>query len=108
MLKTLTSRYVAAFNARDADACAALMHEDFVLEDPIVKRLEGRTAAMAAITGMFSGCETLSFVARNIFQDGDTTLIEFVLTIDGKTLTGVDVISWREGKMQEMRAYLDV
>ena len=108
MLKALTGRYVAAFNARDADACAALMHEDFALEDPVVKRLEGRTAAMASVSGMFNGCKTLSFVARNIYQDGDTTLIEFVLTIDGKILTGVDVIEWRDGKMQEMRAYLDV
>ncbi len=108
MLKDLTRAYVAAFDAKDADACAALMAEDFALEDPVVKRIEGRAAAMVAVRGIFASCQTLSFVARNIYQDGDTTLIEFVLTVDGKVLTGMDLIEWRDGKMRELRAYLDV
>jgi hypothetical protein len=58
--------------------------------------------------GLFAGCNKLSFVARNIFVDGDTTLIEFVLTLDDKVLTGIDLIEWRNGKMRELRAYLDV
>ncbi len=108
MLKDLARAYVAAFDAKDADACAALMAEDFALEDPIIVRIEGRAAAIDAVRGIFASCEALSFVARNIYQDGDTTLIEFVLTLDGKVLTGVDVIEWRDGKMHELRAYLDV
>ncbi|MEI7712958.1 MAG: nuclear transport factor 2 family protein [Rhodospirillales bacterium] len=108
MLKDLARAYVAAFDAKDAEACAALMAEDFALEDPIVTRIEGRAAAMEAVRGIFASCAKMSFVARNIFQDGDTTLIEFVLTLDGKALTGVDVIEWRNGKMHELRAYLDV
>lgn len=108
MLKDLTRAYVAAFDARDADACAALMADDFALEDPVVKRIEGRAAAMDAVRGIFASCQSLSFVARNIYQDGDTTLIEFVLTIDGKVLTGMDLIEWQDGKMRELRAYLDV
>ena len=108
MLKDLTRAYVAAFNARDPNACAALMTEDFALEDPIVKRIEGRDAAMDAVRGIFASCQSLSFVARDIYQDGDTTLIEFVLTLDGKVLTGIDLIEWRGDKMKELRAYLDV
>jgi hypothetical protein len=42
------------------------------------------------------------------FADGETTLIEFVLTLDDKVLTGIDLIEWRNGKMRELRAYLDV
>ena len=108
MLKDLTRAYVAAFNAKDAAGCAALMTEDFALEDPVVKRIEGRVAATDAIRGIFGSCQMLSFTARNIYRDGDTTLIEFVLTLDDKVLTGVDLIEWRGDKMKELRAYLDV
>jgi ketosteroid isomerase-like protein len=108
MLKDLTRAYVAAFNAKDETACAALMADDFALEDPVVKRVEGRAAVMEAVRNIFNSCNALSFVARNIYQDGDTTLIEFVLTADGKVLTGVDVIEWQGNKMKELRAYLDV
>ena len=108
MLKDLTRAYVAAFNAKDETACAALMADDFALEDPVVKRVEGRAAVMEAVRNIFNSCNALSFVARNIYQDGDTTLIEFVLTADGKVLTGVDVIEWQGNRMKELRAYLDV
>jgi ketosteroid isomerase-like protein len=108
MLKDLARAYVAAFDRRDLEACGALMAEDFALEDPVVKRVEGRAAALGVVKGLFDAATALSFVARNIYADGDTTLIEFVLMLDDKVLTGVDVIEWRDGKMREMRAYLDV
>ena len=107
-LKDLSRAYVAAFNAKNAARCAALMADDFALEDPVVKRVEGKEAAMRVVEGIFASCNKLSFVARNIFADGDTTLIEFVLTLDDKVLTGIDLIEWRNGKMHELRAYLDV
>ncbi len=84
------------------------MHETFVLEDPVVIRVEGKQAALDVVAGIFKSIESLRYRARNIFVDGNTSLIEFVLEADGKTLTGVDVIEWQDGKMQEMRAYLDV
>jgi ketosteroid isomerase-like protein len=107
-LKDLTRAYVRAFNARDAAGCAALMADDFALEDPVIKRVEGKSAAMQVVEGIFASCQELSFAARNIFADGETTLIEFVLKLDDKVLTGIDLIEWRSGKMREMRAYLDV
>ena len=41
-MKELTRAYVTAFNAKDALGCAALMADDFALEDPVVKRVEGQ------------------------------------------------------------------
>ncbi len=58
--------------------------------------------------GIFASCQMRSFVARNIYQDGDTTLIEFAMTLDGKVLTGVHLVEWRGNKMRALRAYLDV
>ena len=65
-------------------------------------------AAIEAVRGIFASCQIMSFVARNIYQDGETTLIEFVLTLDDKVLTGMDLIEWHGDKMKELRAYLDV
>jgi ketosteroid isomerase-like protein len=49
MLKELTQRYVAAFDKKDLHGCAALMHDTFALEDPVVKRVDGKEAALAAV-----------------------------------------------------------
>jgi ketosteroid isomerase-like protein len=38
-LKDLSRAYVTAFNAKNASGCAALMADDFALEDPVVKRV---------------------------------------------------------------------
>jgi ketosteroid isomerase-like protein len=108
MLRRLTESYIAAFDRKDLQDCGALMHDTFALEDPVVKRVEGKAAALAAVANIFNSVKDLHFRARNIFVDGNTSLIEFVLELDGKTLTGVDVIEWRDGKMAELRAYLDV
>lgn len=104
----LTRAYIAAFDARDPSRIAPLLADGFALEDPVVKRIEGRDAALKAMADIFASCETLSFSARNIFVDGDTSLIEFDLHLDQTHLKGVDVIQWRGDQMAELRAYLDI
>ncbi len=108
MSTSLTQAYVAAFDARDLDAVAALLADDFSLEDPVVKRIEGKSACLDMMAGLFKSCTSMSFKARNIFEQGATTLIEFTLDLDAVHLQGVDVIEWREGKMHALRAYLDI
>lgn len=103
-----TKAYVAAFSAKNLDAVAALLADRFVLEDPVVKRIEGKPAALAAISNIFSSCQRLDFSARNIFCSGQTTVIEFALHLDGLLLTGTDIIEWQQGLMVELRAYLDI
>src|SRR5258708_12957550 len=93
---------------KDLRGCAALMHDTFSLEDPVVKRVDGKEAALAVVANIFSSVTDLRFRARNIFIDGNTSLIEFVLKLDGKVLTGVDVIEWRDGKITEFPAHLDL
>ena len=84
------------------------MDEKFVLEDPVVKRVEGRSAALEAISKIFDSCEKLNFRAKKIYQDKDSSIIEFVLVLDGVVLEGVDIIDWKDGLMCELRAYLDI
>ncbi len=108
MLRELTKQYVEAFDNKDLNKVAGLFADDFALEDPVVKRLDGKEKVIEAIKGIFNSCENLSFEAKNIYQDNQTTIIEFVLKLDDTILTGTDIIEWKDNKMKELRAYLDI
>ncbi|MCT7563744.1 nuclear transport factor 2 family protein [Aliarcobacter butzleri] len=108
MLKELTEKYIEAFDNKDLDKCAELFTDDFALEDPVVKRIEGKGEVLKAIKGIFDSCANLDFSAKNIYQDENTTIIEFILKIDDTILTGTDIIEWEGNKMKELRAYLDI
>lgn len=108
MLKQLTESYIDAFANKDLTAVSALLSEDFVLEDPVIKRIHGKSAALVAIGNIFSSCKKLDFKAKKVFLDGNSTIIEFILELDGMRLEGVDIIEWQDGRMTELRAYLDI
>lgn len=108
MLKELTEKYIEAFNSKELDKCAELFTDEFALEDPVVKRIEGKVEVLKAIKGIFDSCTTLDFSTKNIYQDNQTTIIEFVLKLDDTVLTGTDIIEWENNKMKELRAYLDI
>ncbi|HBD9120215.1 TPA: nuclear transport factor 2 family protein, partial [Campylobacter jejuni] len=86
---------------------AILLNDNFILEDPVAKRIEGKDKCLLAIQNIFESYEELNFSAKNIFQDKDTTFIEFILILDGIRIEGVDIIEWKDGQIIELRAYLD-
>lgn len=108
MLKELTKNYIEAFDSKDLDRCAQLFTDEFALEDPVVKRIEGKIEVLKAIKGIFDSCNILKFNAKNIYEDDQTTIIEFTLKLDDTNLTGTDIIEWEDNKMKELRAYLDI
>lgn len=108
MLKELTKIYIEAFNNKNLEKIEILLNADFALEDPVVKRIEGKKEVLEAIGNIFNSCNTLEFKAKNIYQDNQTTIIEFILKLDDMTLTGTDIIEWDNNKMKELRAYLDI
>lgn len=108
MLIDLTKEYIKAFDSKDLDKCSQLFTDDFALEDPVVKRIQGKDNVLEAVKGIFDSCNNLDFQAKNIYQDNQTTIIEFVLKLDDTVLTGTDIIEWRDNKMKELRAYLDI
>lgn len=108
MLTELTKQYIEAFNNKNLIKISELFLDNFSLEDPVVKRIEGKDNVIIAIKGIFDSCEKLSFKDKNIYQDGQTTIIEFILKLDDVILTGVDIIEWENNKMRELRAYLDI
>ena len=108
MLKKLTENYIAAFSSKNLNAISEMLTEHFVLEDPVVKKIEGKSAALESIRKMFEAAKVLNFRSKNIFQDGNSTIIEFILELDGVRLEGVDIIEWNDNLMSELRAYLDI
>ena len=42
MLKELTEKYIHAFSNRSLDGVSELLLPEFALEDPVVKRIEGK------------------------------------------------------------------
>ena len=107
-LASLTKQYIEAFDSKDLRRVSELLNDEFALEDPIVKRVEGKSNALKKIDEIFKGCKELSFHAKNIFVDGNTSVIEFRLSLDDTVLKGVDIIEWNYEKISELRAYLDV
>lgn len=106
-LKQLTEKYVSAFDNKDLGVLEDLLHTDVVLTDPDVEGLTPRSNVLKMMSGLFMSFEKrFSFFAKNIFEDGEVTLIEFELCLDDKTLKGVDVIHWSDGKIIRLDAYL--
>lgn len=102
-----TKSYIKAFDSKDLNTINELLDSNFVLEDPVVKRIQGKQKCLDAIEDIFKQNENLSFKAVNIFIDNDTALIEFILILDSTKLKGVDILKWNKGKLMELRAYLD-
>ena len=107
-LKTLTEEYTKAFDNKDINSLKSMLTEDFILEDPVVQKVVGRENALKKILEIFNGAEKLSFQAKNIYQEGNTTMIEFNLTLDDVKLKGVDILDWEQDKIKQLRAYLDI
>lgn len=109
MIEQLTRKYAAAFAAKDLETIASLLADDFVLEDPVVVRVEGKAGALAEIQKIFDANPgKFRFQARNVYAAGQTSIMEFVLEVEGATLKGADIIEWRGERMAELRAYLDI
>jgi limonene-1,2-epoxide hydrolase len=108
MLIDLTKQYIEAFSNKDLQKCSKFFSKDFVLEDPIVKRVEGKDEVLKVFENIFNSCNTLEFKAKNIYQDKNTTIIEFILILDDTILKGTDIIEWKNNKMKELRAYFDI
>ena len=104
-IRELTEGYVAAFNARDLKRVARYLSEEFELADPEVTALTPKKNVLNYIRDLFRTHNSLNFVANMIFADGDVSVIHFTLVLDKLVLDGVDVITWQDGQMTNMKAY---
>ena len=105
-LQILTQRYIDAFNDRDLGTIREMLTDDAALEDP-ANLFEGKEQVAEEVKNLF-GATTLIFSPTDIFIDegNQTSIIEFNITVNDDKLCGVDIISWTEGKISSLRAYV--
>ena len=102
-LRRLTEEYIQNFNDKDITSVLSLMSDEFTLKDP-GNFIEGKDDCEEFLKDIFSN--EISFNALDIFEDGSHSIIHFEITLNEKTLNGVDIIEWAEGKMISLVAYL--
>jgi hypothetical protein len=106
LTERLSVLYARFFNDRNVAGLTALLTEDFALEDPAVKRLEGRGVALDYIRKLYQENPQLKFTARTITATESRSVIEFTLELGAQKLKGTDVIEWSGRSLKELRAYL--
>lgn len=102
-----------AFNAHDVDAVMAAMTDDCVFEStspPHGERFVGTAAVRAAWEQFFVSSPTAHFDAEEVIVSGDKCVVRwrYSWTDDGTTnsVSGIDVITVRDGRVAEKLAYV--
>lgn len=101
--KELVMTWVDAFNRADANALAALYHNDAVNHQVAQDPVEGKDAIQHMFENEFSGAQ-MTCVIENIFEDGDWAILEWK---DPLGLRGCGFFNVRDGKIAFQRGYWD-
>lgn len=103
-IKKLTESYIKAFNDNDIDELSLLVDNDVVLIDPSNK-IEGKINLINFLKELFDG-NSISFSSKLLISEGDISVIHFDLQVNQDSLSGVDIIKWKNGKIISLIAYL--
>ena len=94
------------FNTKDIVTLANLLSDNIKLIDPDVD-ITGKDNVIEMLKALFSKYDSLQFESKDIFVDGNTTIIEFTLKLNGELVSGVDIIEWdQEKRIASFKAYL--
>ena len=103
----LAETYIEAFDNKDLVRLESMFNEDFVLEDPFINRIDGKANVLNFLKEVFESTTDLSFNAIEIAVAGSKTFIQFELILDEKKFRGVDILTWKGGKMLSLVAHLE-
>lgn len=104
-LITLSLQFADSFSKKDALSIGKLLANDFCLFDPALKWIRGKNEVIHLLKKQFEESENVNYQVLNAYQDANTSILEFKLTMDQKTFEGVDFIVWENEKMVELRCY---
>ena len=99
----IVKTWVEAFNRADADALAALYHEDAINHQVANEPIEGRDAIKEMFAREFAEAE-MTCLVENIFQDGEWSILEWR---DPLGLRGCGFFHVSDGKIVFQRGYWD-
>ncbi|WP_337996371.1 nuclear transport factor 2 family protein [Oleispirillum naphthae] len=101
--KDLVRAWVAAFNRGDADALAALYHEDAINHQVAQEPVAGRDAIRKMFARAFAAAEMVCLVEA-LYADGEVAILEWR---DPLGLQGCGFFHVRDGKIAFQRGYWD-
>jgi len=101
--RAVVETWIDAFNRGDADALAALYHEDAINHQVANEPIEGRAAIHAMFTREFAQAE-MTCIRENLFEDGDWAILEWR---DPNGLRGSGFFQVRDGCIAFQRGYWD-
>ncbi len=99
----LVRRWIAAVNAGDAAALAALYHDNAVNHQVVTDPLQGRDAIRAMFEAEFARAE-MECIPENLFEDGEWAMLEWR---DPKGLRGCGFFHVVDGRIIFQRGYWD-
>jgi steroid delta-isomerase-like uncharacterized protein len=119
--KQAANQWLAAFNTHDAAAAAVLYHEDAInLQIPMGEPVRGREEIINALVRLFRAFPDSRAEAESVFEDGEWTTIEWILTgtfrdefaghaPTGRSfvLRGSEFFQVTQGKIRQQRGYWD-
>ncbi len=97
-------RYLQAFEQRDLDAIADLMHDDYVEEFPQSgERIRGMQDARSVLENFPGALPNL--LDHSYVVSGDLGAMKMNLDYGGNRVYACEVIDFQEGKIKRVRAY---
>ena len=101
--REVLERFFEAFERRDIDALADLVHDDYVEEYPQSgERIRGKQN-VRAVTENYPGLPSL--IDHSYVLSGDLGVMKMTLEYDGKRIYVCEIVDFEEGKMKRARAY---
>ena len=102
---SLVNNFAEYFSRKNLEGISALLHENFILEDPVFKRLEGKDKMINILQEQFEKTKNVSYDIINLYQTNNTSIVEFKISFDELILNGVDFMEWENEKIKELRCY---
>ncbi|WP_296612073.1 nuclear transport factor 2 family protein [Sphingomonas sp.] len=96
-------RWIAAFNAADPDALAALYHDDATNHQVALHPVKGRDAIHAMFVKEFAGTQ-MECLPVNLFEDGEWAILEWK---DPQDRLGCGFFHVIDGRIALQRGYWD-
>ena len=101
--RTIPEKWLKAFNEADADALAALYHEDAINHQVANEPVSGRDNIATMFRAEFAAAEMVC-IPVNIFEDGEHAILEWT---DPLGMQGCGFFHITDGKIKHQRGYWD-
>lgn len=102
--KSLSYKFAEYFSGKDLNQMATILDDNIAVYDP-GKVTTGKGNFLNLLKSNFDKTNTIIFRVLHVYQEGNTTVLEFKLAFDNNKYNGVDIFTWKNNKIVEIRCY---